>query len=99
MSDTVPAWKKFVDSLEIDIRRNSGGGLCANFYKLGHEYFADLSDTMDHGPECMIFPYDDERRIGGVEVFTKWYDSVSEENLVDSIEEFLSQQAPPQFRT
>lgn len=77
----------------MEIRKNKiTGGIFCVFQKDDNFFYADLSFTIDHGYECMIFPCDKNGKVKSwQEVFVKLYDGVSEENLVDSVTTFLSQ--------
>lgn len=60
--------------------------------KNGQYYVVDLSYTFDHGPEAMAFPADENGTvISWTEEFVQWYGTVSEENLLSAVEEFLAE--------
>ena len=72
------------------IRRNKlTNGINTVFKKGDQFFFADLSFTIDHGYECMIFPCDENGKVlSWIEVFVRRYTCVSEDNLKDSVKTF-----------
>lgn len=76
----------------MDINKNTKtGGFWCVFEKNSNFYYADISRTFDHGPECMIFRSDKDGHVTDWSgVFCKWYDWVSEGNLRDAVDEFLA---------
>lgn len=76
--------------MKINANENTGGLWCV-FQKNDKFYCADISWTLDCGPECMIFPADKDGRVTDWgDVFCKRYDFVSEDNLRGAVEEFLA---------
>ena len=74
------------------VRNNITGGLYCVIQKNNRYYLADLSDTPDHGPECMIFPCTKEGKVTSwSEVFVELYRNVTEDNLRDSVRKFLAE--------
>lgn len=80
--------------MEIKILPQPAGRLSrsvsALFQKDNKWYYADLSDCLDVGNECMIFP---ANKNGKVTSWTEVYcnresDEISEENLLTCIKEF-----------
>lgn len=77
----------------MEIQENNvTGGFWCTFQKESQYYYADISYTLDRGPECMIFRCDKNGKISNWdEVFVRYYDSVTENNLRDSIKSFMAQ--------
>lgn len=74
----------------IKIESNiSNEGLCADFFKNGKKYYADIAYVPFVGTECMIFPYKEDGKIDWNNVYCRRDIPVTEESLVDCITEFM----------
>ena len=80
-------------ALKIDeIRENHNtSGYCCDFYINDKKFYADVSDVMFCGSECMIFEYDKDNKIDWSGVYTDRDADVSEESLLKCINEFAGQ--------
>lgn len=76
--------------MDIEVKRNGQTqGWCADFYKNGHKYYADVSWVQFCGPECMIFAYDEDGHIDWDGVYCNKQVSVSKETLLNCIKDFM----------
>lgn len=77
----------------IEVKKNKlTHGLSATFKKNRRWYYADLSYVMGYGNEMMIFPADENGKVTcWGEKFLRYYDSVTEENLLSGIREFMKE--------
>ncbi len=66
-------------------------GLCSTFQYEGEEYFVDLSCVMFSGMECMIFKSANGKVTSWTELYYKCVDSVSEEELIKCVVEFIKE--------
>lgn len=74
----------------IKIEKNeSNGGFCADFFKDGKKYYADVGYALFIGAECMIFEYRKDGTINWRGVYCKRNIPVTEESLIDCITEFM----------
>lgn len=70
-------------------RNNLNGGLSCKFHHNGKEYFADLAFVLDRlCEECMIFEIIDGKINWGDELYVKWHIPLTEDALVECIEDF-----------
>lgn len=75
---------------EIEVKQNEqNGGYCANFYKGKKKFFADLCSLPFVESECMIFERDKRGNIDWRGVYCKRDLPVTEQSLLDCINEFL----------
>lgn len=78
---------------EINIRENANTyGYCCDFYIGDKKFYADVSDVMFCGPECMIFKYKEDDTIDWSGVYTDRDVTVSKESLLKCIKEFAEQE-------
>jgi hypothetical protein len=77
----------------MEIQKNKRtGGYYATIQKDDQYYCADLSYTLDHGPEVMIFPADENGEVTSyLEVYVDWPGEVTEEALKKAIASFLAE--------
>lgn len=77
-------------NLKIE-HNNTTSGLRSTFQYEGEEYFADLSCVMFSGMECMIFKSANGNVTSWSELYYKCVDSVSEEELIKCVVEFIKE--------
>ena len=77
-------------NLKIE-RNKTTSGLRSTFQYEGEEYFADLSCVMFSGMECMIFKSANGNVTSWTELYYKCVDSVSEEELIKCVVEFIKE--------
>lgn len=66
------------------------GGYFAIIEKKGEYYLADISYTLDKGPEVMIFKSDKDGKLTDYqEVYVNYPNAVTKDNLKKCIKEFL----------
>lgn len=77
----------------LDIKYNIlNGGLYTVVEKEGCFYLFDLAYTFDHGVECMAFKCDADGHVNDYnEVYVSFPRTVTRENLVACVEEFMEQ--------
>lgn len=77
----------------MDIKRNPvNRGLYTVVEKESCYYLFDLAYTFDHGVECMGFPCDEKGEVTSYEeVYVSFPRTVTRENLVACVEEFMAQ--------
>lgn len=78
------------ENLKIE-RDSMTGGLCSTFQYEGEEYFADLSCVMLSGMECMIFKSNNGNVTSWTELYCNYVDSVSENELIKCVVEFIKE--------
>lgn len=78
------------DNLKIE-RSKTGSGLCSTFQFDGKEYFADLSHLMFSGIECMIVKSANGKVTSWTKLYCRHVDSVSEEELIKCVVEFIKE--------
>ena len=65
-------------------------GYRTQFTHKGQNYVADLVDTFDNGPECMIFKADEQGKVSEwKEQYACWFERTSKEALIASVKDFL----------
>ena len=68
------------------------GGWYTLFSKNGEHYYADLSDTPDRGPECMIFSCDEDGKVTDWnDVYSEVFDDMNIRHLSQCIRNFKSE--------
>lgn len=79
----------------IEIRKNNNtDGYCCDFSINNKKFYADISNVMFCGSECMIFEYDKDDKIDWSGVYVNRDVDVSEESLLQCIKEFKEQYEP-----
>lgn len=74
--------------MTISINPNTGG-YYTFFNHRGQRYYADISDTTDCGPECMIFTCDAQGQVTNwTEVFGRRLNTITKELLIECIKDF-----------
>ena len=82
--------KEVIDNLKIELNE-ANGGLCAVFEWDGQEYFADLCVVPAvNFTECEIFPSKDGQVTDWGELYCRRDIPVTEAQLKECVEEFLS---------
>lgn len=77
----------------IEVKRNDVNlGFWADFNKGEKSFYADLCDIPFIGSECMIFEYDKKGNVKWSGVYCKREIPVTEQSLLDCIEEFLNEE-------
>lgn len=78
---------------DIKIKENPNtGGYCCDFYINNKKFYADISNVMFSGAECMIFKYNEDDKIDWSGVYCKRHITVSEESLMECIIEFAEEE-------
>ena len=77
----------------MEIKKNKlTGGFYSIVKKGDQHYYIDLSFTLDHGPEVMAFPCDENGKVSDyMEVYANWPGEVTESALKKEIESFLAE--------
>jgi hypothetical protein len=80
---------------EIKVKRNNANnGYSADFYINGKKYYADVTYAPDYETaECMIFQYNEDGSINWHEVYVNRDVSVTEEDLLTCINDFIESQS------
>lgn len=79
-----------IDDVKVETNPNNGG-LCSYFDYNGRQYFADLTDIMLIGTECMIFNSHDREVTNWSELYCKRGLDVTDDILRACILEFVEQ--------
>lgn len=80
--------------IQVLKRTDGRDGYYSVFQKDGNWFRASIVDTLDHGPECLIFPCDQFGVISDwCEVDGRLFDQVSAENLLETINMFLNRES------
>lgn len=78
---------------DIKIKENlNTGGYCCDFCIGNKKFYADVSNAMSYGPECMIFKYKEDDTIDWSGVYTDRDVEVTKESLLKCIKEFAEQE-------
>jgi hypothetical protein len=79
--------------MELKIERNRrNGGFCCVFEHKGNYYYADIANTFDAGPECMIFSCDENGKVTSwLELYANRDVSVTVDDLCRCIDEFVAE--------
>lgn len=78
---------------DIKIMRNpKTHGYYCDFYINGKKFYADVSNVMFLGPECMIFKYNDDDKIDWSGIYTNRNVEVTKESLLECIKEFTEEE-------